>query len=339
MFTDFKAKIRILSTGTYLPDEIIKSDDLFAEFQSDIKYGIAEDWMSKEMGIIERRVAPEDATPSSLAISAAKQALDAASDINPDDIDLVIFCGIEGDQSEPATAHTIQCALGLKAPKVFDVSNACFGFVDGIETASAYISSGIARYALVVTGEVSCKISRYIVDQLKTGVPVEIAKSAIGGLSVGDAGGAVILGNSENSLTGFNFFKSSCDSRHVNKCIYKHKPDGHLDGQMLMAKVVAYGLRMHRQLMTQTIDETGVDKYDWLISHQTGQRNFDAIASMGIIDATRMTKTFDKLGNVTTATLPINFQMLLREGVEEGDLIGFWMAGSGLTVGQSCYTV
>ncbi|GAA6137082.1 ketoacyl-ACP synthase III [Arenicella sp. 4NH20-0111] len=339
MIIDTKDKIKIYSTGTYLPEEIIKSDDIFADIKTEIKYGIPESWMSDQMGIIERRVAPDCSAPSSLAIPAAQEAIDNLTGVNPDHIDLVIFCGIERDQPEPATAHTIQNALGLNARKVFDVANACYGFMDGIETASAYISAGLARYALIVTGEISFKISRAISDHLKNAeVTLPRARQLLGGLSVGDAGGAVIVGNSDDGVSGFNFFNTSCDSRHVDKCFYKRKPDGSLEGQMLMAKIVAYGMRMHRGLMKEIMDRKGFRDYDWLITHQTGKRNFNAIAEMGVIDKQHMTKTYDTLGNVTTATFAHNFKLLCSGNIQKGSRVGGWFAGSGLTVGQFCYT-
>ena len=63
-----KKKTKIHSTGIYLPSEIVKSDDIFSEIKSETQYGIATNWMSEKMGIVERRVAPSDAKPSDLAI-------------------------------------------------------------------------------------------------------------------------------------------------------------------------------------------------------------------------------------------------------------------------------
>lgn len=339
MFIETNRKIQILSTGTYLPKRRIKSDDIFSDIKTELRYGIPECWMSKEMGIEERRAAPSGTLPSTLAIEAGERALASIDGVNPDDIDLVIFCGIERDRPEPATAHTVQNALGLKARKVFDLANACYGFVDGLETASAYLASGLCRYALVVTGEVSYKISRNISSQLKNGVSVSRAKEIIGALSVGDAGGAVILGNSRNGKSGFNFFNSLCDSRHVNQCYYTERADGHIDGQMLMGRIVAHGMKMHRNLWADTVKKAGLNKVDWLLSHQTGKRNFEALSKMGGVSQQRMTKTFDKLGNITTATFPVNFDLLVSESARHGDVVGGLFAGSGLTVGQFGYTV
>ena len=326
-------KAQILSVGTYLPDQIVKSDDLFEEIKSEQNYGIPTDFMSKGMGIKERRMSCESALPSELAIPAARRALENIPEIDHHKIGLVVFCGIERDQPEPATAHTIQNALGLKADNVFDIANACMGFVDGVKIASKYITTGIVEYALVTTGEVSTRVLRSFVKQLKAGVDIEQANRLIGGLSVGDAGGAVVMGLSESS--GFELFNNSADSSHIDKCIYRVREDGSIDGQMLMARILAQGIKMHREAINQTLAGLGWDEFDWLLSHQTGRRNFEAFAKMTGIKQERMIKTYEKLGNTTTATLPLGWDKLSKGGmVSPGDKIGGLFAGSGLATCQ-----
>ncbi|NNC99049.1 MAG: ketoacyl-ACP synthase III [Gammaproteobacteria bacterium] len=326
-------RAKILSVGTYLPTQIVKSDDLFEEIKSEQNYGIPTDFMSKGMGIIERRMSEDTALPSALAIPAARKALENCPGLNPDKIGLVIFTGIERDQPEPATAHTVQNALGLKADNVFDVANACLGFVDGVKIASKYITSGVVEYALVATGEVSTRVLRSFVSQLKAGVDIETANKLIGGLSVGDAGGAVIMGLSKDS--GFQAFNNDADSSHIDKCIYRVREDGSIDGQMLMARILAQGIKMHRNAINNTLDELGWDKFDWVLSHQTGRRNFEAFSKMPGISEDRMIKTYERLGNTTTATLPLGWEILSKNGkVKPGDKIGGLFAGSGLATCQ-----
>ena len=173
MYHPQKKKAKIYSTGVYLPSQIVKSSDLFEEIKSDSLYGIDKNWMSDTMGIEERRMAPDSAKPSDLAIPAAQQALEKAGDIDPQHIDLVIFCGIERDQPEPATAHTIQNALGLNARYAYDISNACYGFIDAMHIATNYIECGIVRYALIVTGEVPTRVMKAAIDVLKSGVDIK----------------------------------------------------------------------------------------------------------------------------------------------------------------------
>lgn len=336
---DVKPKSKVYSVGTFLPNNIVKSDHIFEDIDSEKKYGIPIDWMSGQMGIIERRLSDENTIPSDLAIPAAREAIENCEDLNPDHIDMVIFCGIERDQPEPATAHTIQHALGLKANHAFDVANACFGFFDAMEIASRFIECGIIRYALIVTGEVPSRVLRSFVKQLKAGVPEKQAKKLIGGLSVGDAGGAAILGPNHDTKSGFDLFNTMVDSAHVDKCIYRVKENGEIEGQMLMGEVLARGHRLLRKLSQKTLSEVGWEKYDWFVSHQTGKASEDFAKKMNVVDPANMIKVYDKLGNITSATFPFAFAKLIDTGkVNPGNHIGGWFAGSGVTAGQFCYT-
>jgi len=331
--------IKICAVGSYLPEEVLKSDDIFNEFDSAEQYNIATDWMSNEMGIEERRVAPTNTKPSQLAIPAAQAAIDNLDGLSADLIDMVIFCGIERDQSEPATAHTIQQALGLHADHAFDVSNACFGFMHGIEIATNYIRSGSVRLAMVVTGEVPSRVLRAAVERLKAGLSRQEAQDIIGALSVGDAGGAVILGPSApGELEGFRIFNTKSDSSHAQKCYYRVESDGSFNGQMKMGPIVGASIWMHRKIIGDTLDMLGWDKFDWLCMHQTGRRPFEKFGELSTVKKRNIVKTYNKLGNITSATFPVNFEKLINSGkVKPRDRIGGIHSGSGLVVGEFGY--
>ena len=339
MYQPIQTKSKIYSTGIHLPSEIVKSDDIFAEINSEKQYGLEKNWMSEKMGIIERRVAPSDAKPSDLAIPAAQQAIDEATEINPQDIDLVIFCGIERDQPEPATAHVIQDKLGLNARHAFDIANACFGFVDGMQVATNYIRCGIVKNALVVTGEVPSKVMQAAINVLKKGVDIKTARNIIGALSVGDAGGAVVLGSTEaEEKSGFKLFNTVSHSDFVEKCNYHQNHDGSIDGQMQMGKLAGAFIKCHSKLIGNTLEQLGWDSFDWMLSHQIGQRPFDKIANLNGVPSTKMVKTLDTLGNITSATFPVNFKKLINNNeIKRGDKIGGCFAGSGIVIGQFGY--
>jgi len=339
MHQPIQRKTKIYSTGIHLPEQIVKSDDIFAEINSEAQYGMKNNWMSDKMGIIERRVAPSNAKPSDLAIPAAQQAIDEATTINPQDIDLVIFCGIERDQPEPATAHVIQDKLGLNARHAFDIANACFGFIDAMEVATNYIRCGIVKHALIVTGEVPSKVMNAAIDALKRGVDIKTARNIIGALSVGDAGGAVILGSTEDGeQSGFRLFNTISHSDFVEKCNYHQNDDGTLGGQMQMGQLAGAFIKCHSKLLGNTLEKLGWDSFDWMLSHQIGQRPFDKIAKLDGVPTQKMVKTLDKLGNITSATFPVNFQRLIKDNeIKQGDKIGGCFAGSGIVIGQFGY--
>ena len=329
---------KIISVGTYLPDQVMKSDNIMSEIKSDLHYDIPINWMSKSMGILERRLAPTHFKPSDLAIPAAQKALDQ-SGIDPDCIDLVIFCGIERDRPEPATAHTIQAKLKLNANHAFDMSNACFGFMHSIETASHFIRSGAARYVLICTGEIPSRVMLAAIDKLKKGVDPSSAKNIIGALTVGDAGGAVILGASDiDEDVGFKIFNTKTDSSHAQECYYEKGLDGSVNGQMQMGKIVGASIWMHRKIINETLTMLGWDKFDWMLSHQTGKRPYEKFQSFSTVTEDRMIKTYDTLANITSATFPVNFEKLMNTGtLKSGDKIGGIHSGSGLVVGEFGY--
>jgi len=331
---------QMIGVGTYLPDQKVKSDDMMQDIDTEKHYGLPYSWMSSEMGILERRMVALDQLPSDLAIKAGQQALNSCPDFNPDLIDAVIFCGIERDTPEPATAHVVQRALGLNAGHVFDVANACFGFVEGLKLASSLVESETIKYGLVVTGEVTTKMSRAVMQRLKKGISIDAAKHLWGMLSVGDAGGAIIVGASPDAQSGFVKFHQKSLSKHVNLCHYKWKHNGDVDAHMNMAQIVARGLRLNKQIYHETLTELGWDKVDWAIAHQTGKTAFEHALNLHGIEEQRIVKTYPSLGNITTATLPLSFQKLMSSGsLKAGDRIGGLFAGSGLVAGQFGYVV
>jgi 3-oxoacyl-[acyl-carrier-protein] synthase III len=340
MYQPSKLKTKIYSSGVYLPPQVVTSDELFTEIDSERKYGIPIDWMSEKMGIMERRVSESSSKPSDLAIPAARQALDKQDSYTSEDIDLVIFCGIERDVPEPATAHKIQKELGINAKYAFDVANACFGFIDAMQIADCYVSNRIAKAALVVTGEIPTRVLRAAVDMLKRGVDIKTAQQVIGALSVGDAGGAVIIGPCELSdNSGFELFNSNTHTNLLDKCMYKHAEDGSIEGHMAMGHLAGAFIKCHHKLIDDTLDKLGWNEFDWLISHQIGKKPFERLANLkGVTKVKKMTKTLDKLGNITSATFPVNFHKMVEDGVvKSGDKIGGCFAGSGVVIGQFGY--
>lgn len=340
MRQDVNKKSKIHSAGIYLPAQVVDSESLFEEIKSESQYGIPINWMSDTMGISQRRVAPNSFVPSDLAIPAAIEAIGKCHEKMIQDIDLVVFCGIERDQPEPATAHVIQHSLGLSARYAFDMSNACYGFIDAMQIADSYIRSGSVRYALVVTGEIPSRVSRAAIEVLKKGVDIKTARGIIGALSVGDAGGAVIIGPSiEKCESGFELFNVNSFSELANKCRYGKTESGQIEGHMHMPQVAAAFIRKQHDLIEDTLSKLGWDEFDWMLTHQIGKKPFERLSRLKGVSPSKMIKTLDKLGNITSATFPVNFHKLEKSGlVSSGDKIGGCFAGSGLVVGQFGYT-
>lgn len=322
---------RILSTGYYLPPEVVRTDDLMAEIRPE-RFDLPASYLRDNVGV--ETVRHCDLAPSELAARAAKQALQQ-SGVRPDDIGMIIFCGIEGDHVEPATAMTVQAKLGLKAPICFDLSNACQGFMSGLQVANDMIAMGRAKYALVCTGERPSRVSRAAVADLKKCRDLQRLKNRVGMLTVGDAGGAMILGRDHFSQeSGIKGFATDSLGKHARLCWYKWS-GARLDGEMVMGKICSLTIGLHKVVYRRALellqwDASGID---CLITHQVGARPFQLLSEAFEVAKNRMTRTYHTLGNITSATLPVNLGLAIEAGqVKPGSRIFAGMSGSGITV-------
>ena len=324
---------RIVSVGKSLPAERVHPCDMVSEVGAE-KYGVSEMLIEETLGINEVRHSAENVKPSDLAVEASEEAI-AKSGINADHIDVIVFCGIEGDYVEPSTAHSIQHRLGLRGI-CFDVSNACLGFMSGIQIANDMIGSGSARYVLVCTGERPSVISKAVIRCLRNSNNADDFKNKLGMLSVGDAGGAAILGPREAGH-GFVNFGAASIGKHARLCYYKMHGD-EVDGQMVMGRICALTINLHEQVFRQTIDQLGWDsgKIAYCITHQVGRRPFEMLSEAFHVVDSRMTRTYPDLGNITSATLPVNLCLAQENGgLKPGEAVYVALSGSGISVSHA----
>ena len=145
-------------------------------------------------GIRERRMWPDGTRPSD-ASAAAGRAVLGVSSVRREDIGLFIHAAVSRDMLEPASASFAHHKIGLPASaQVFDLSNACLGFLNSIVVAGGLIESGQIRSALVVAGENGRPLVEETVRTLLAGSPDRNAiKPYFANLTIGcGAVGAVL---------------------------------------------------------------------------------------------------------------------------------------------------
>jgi 3-oxoacyl-[acyl-carrier-protein] synthase III len=192
MYTYTQGHSRVAGTGIYLPEQRVTTRDLMREIDSRARFGVSEDWLERVTGIREKRASSPGVLPSDMAVAAAKEALERAN-ITPHQIDVIIYSGLTRDHLEPATAHIVQAKLGATNATVFDVSNACHGFMNGVHIIDALIATGQVLYGLVVTGEQGSVFANKTVNILKDASDRAKLASLAAGLTLGDAGAAMVL--------------------------------------------------------------------------------------------------------------------------------------------------
>ena len=120
----------VLGCGSYLPARILSNDELARSVET------TDEWIVQRTGIRERHIAAPGEMTSDLAIHAARAAL-ANAHIDADTIDLIVLGTSTPDQTFPATAVTVQHALGISQGAAFDLQAVCSGFVYALSIADS----------------------------------------------------------------------------------------------------------------------------------------------------------------------------------------------------------
>ena len=92
---------KILGHGHFLPKKVLNNDD-FLEF-----IDTSDEWIFSRTGIKQRHVAASNELTSTLAINAARMALDSAK-LKASQIDCVILATTTPDDTFPSTATKVQ---------------------------------------------------------------------------------------------------------------------------------------------------------------------------------------------------------------------------------------
>src|SRR5919197_3249159 len=118
----------------------------------------SDEWIRARTGIGERRVAADEESACSLAVLAARPALELAG-VEPEDLDLIIVATCTPDYANmPATASLVQHALGAPRAGAVDLNAVCSGFMYGLATGSQFVLTGAYKSVLVIGADVFTRI-------------------------------------------------------------------------------------------------------------------------------------------------------------------------------------
>jgi 3-oxoacyl-[acyl-carrier-protein] synthase III len=137
---------QIVATGSYLPERVVKNEDLKQFPASSIPL------IAAKTGVRERRYAAEGQCTSDLAVEAARRCLERAG-IGAKDLDGIILATSSPDQPMPATCGVVQAKLEAWDAFAVDVNAVCTGGIYALCMADAMIRAGQARRLLVVAAE------------------------------------------------------------------------------------------------------------------------------------------------------------------------------------------
>jgi 3-oxoacyl-[acyl-carrier-protein] synthase III len=302
-------KAGIVGIGRYLPEKIVTNADLEKIMDT------SDEWIRSRTGIEERRIAEDSIDTSDMAFEAAKSAINNAG-ITPMDIDLILVATVTPDSPFPSVACRIQERLGAKKAAAMDISAACAGFMYGIVTAKQFIETQVYKNILVVGVEKLSKITDW--NDRNTAV------------LFGDGAGAVIIGpvSDNRGILAFELGADGTGAKHLYQ-----------DEYIIMngREVFKFAVRQMGESCVNVLDKAGLSKedVDFLIPHQANIRIMEASRQRLELPVEKMSKTVNKYGNTSAASIPISIVEELEAGkIKDDDVIVMVGFGGGLTWGS-----
>jgi len=298
----------IVGMGRYLPEKVVTNHDLEKVMDT------SDEWIKSRTGIEERRIAADDVNTSDMAFAAAQKAIQDAG-ITAKDIDLILVATVTPDSPFPSVACRIQERLGAVKAAAMDISAACAGFMYGIVTAKQFIESQVYKYVLVVGVEKLSKITDW--NDRNTAV------------LFGDGAGAAVIGPvSENrGILSFELGADGTGAKHLYQ-----------DEYIIMngREVFKFAVRQMGESCINVLEKAGLTKedVDFLIPHQANIRIMEASRQRLELPVEKMSKTVNKYGNTSAASIPISMIEDVEAGrIKDDDLVVMVGFGGGLTWG------
>ena len=314
----------VAGVGAYLPARVVTNDDL-AKFVD-----TSDEWIVERSGIRQRHFAADGELTSDMALKAAEAALVHAQ-MDAQDIDLIVMATTTPDNTFPASATTVQAALGIHHGAAFDIQAVCSGFVYAVSVADNFLKAGQFKNALVIGAET---FSRLLDFEDRTTCVL-----------FGDGAGAIVLSASEGeggvADRGVLTAHLHSDGRHKEKLYVDGGPSstqsvGHV--RMIGRDVFRHAVVNIADVINEALEATGltIADIDWFVPHQANKRILDGTAKRIGLPEEKVVMTVGEHGNTSAASVPLALDKAVKDGrIKRGDLVLLEAMGGGFTWGSA----
>ena len=313
MYASFK------SIGAYIPQEI-RTNQWFVD-----RMDTTDEWITKRTGISERRIASNEESTSDLGVKASKVAIDRAN-IDIKDIDLIVCATISPDYlCMPSTACLIADKLGIKNVMALDISAACTGFVYALQTACAFIESGMKKNVLIIGAE---KLSSIIDYTDRTTC-----------MLFGDGAGAAVISATSNKEEAILDIQCSADGSMKDLLLTPGvQSDEASFMQMKGNETFKIAVRTLTNDVKNIMEKNNLknEDIDLFIPHQANYRIIKAVGDALKFKDEQKVVTVAKYGNTSSASIPMAINYAYEnDTLKSGDMMLLDAFGGGLTWGSA----
>ena len=323
--------VKVLGTGSAVPNNVLDNETLAERFQVD------RDWIEQRTGIRERRYCDDDEGTYELQVRALKDALESTG-MKGSDLDLIICATVTAEMTCPSNACRVAAAVDSKPAGAFDLVAACAGFVYAMNVADNLICGGSYNTIAVV----GCDAMSKLTDPNDRGTSILF----------GDAAGAVILQRCDDTSKGCFYQTMSADGEPWPALYIPTCEQDLVEGDeatteigMLRMKgkeVYKFAVTKFQEITETLLNETGLtpDDVSQFICHQSNMRIIEsAQTKLGLADE-KVYKNIDLFGNSSAGAAALCFDQLWKDGkINDEDIIVMLAFGGGLTWSSSAWRI
>lgn len=314
----------ITAVGGYVPDYVLSNHELSSMMDT------SDEWITTRVGIKERRILKDEELGAAYLGVKAAEDLFSKTDVEPNDIDLILVATSTSDYIFPSTASVIAEKLGIKNALAYDLQAACSGFIVALETASSFIESGRYKKVLVFGAEKMSAITNY---EDRTTAPL-----------FGDGAGVVLLEPTTETMGVMDalLYTNGSGGRHLKmkaggsvrpasiETVENREHSIYQEGQAVFKHAVINMAGSSAEIMQK--NNLSSEDINWLIPHQANLRIIDAVVNRTGVDYNRVIINIEKYGNTSAATIPICIWEYEKK-FKKGDNIILTAFGAGFTWG------
>ena len=315
-------RIGILGTGAYAPERVLTNTELEKLVNTD------DQWIRERTGITERRVCGPEEGVATMAVEAAKRALESAN-LAPEQLSYIIVGTNSPDYIFPAIAIRVQDALGLNSTMAaFDLQAGCSGFNYALYVAERLVAPE-GKYALVIGSDASSRFTDWT-DRTTC-------------VLFGDGAGAVVLGPVAQGGIMAQFVASSLNMKLVCETEFNAENSPFLPPQTTTARhflrmdgpeIFKFAVKAVKESIQRISEITGVPKeeFDYLVIHQANNRIIEAAARFARVPMEKLYVNVHRYGNTSAASVPLALDEALKAGqIKAGDKVFLCSFGAGVT--------
>ena len=309
-FLEFK-NVRIAGIAAGVPKNI--ASNLHPEANDAFSKDYSPEAFVETTGVLERRVSAK-LTTSDLSFEATVKLI---SDLGWDksEIEALVFVSQTPDYILPATACILQDRLGLsKECYTEDISLGCSGWVYGLSTVAALVSTGAVKKALLLAGDAKKRAPGPrdpLFGSAGTATAVEFVDGDDGlKFHFGTDGSgydAIITpdGGSRNQVSVDSFIMEEVEGKMMHR----------MQTRMKGMDVFSFGISTAPKSVKKLAEHFGFNylDYDYFVFHQANMKMNNMIAKKLKLEPEKVPSCMYHFGNTSSASIPLTIVTQLHD--------------------------